>query len=152
MLFFFFWGGRRWLSFNHPRGTWWGCCGLCFSQKLTELAHSFLFSSCVSFRLYGPFNCISFHKFYRELSDLSLCSSGVISAPMVLSTTCIFMKVSFSPDVIPSGWLGSKYQLSNSCCCSFSCWCCFLSCCSYSSNATVVVKCTAAENDYAAAR
>ena len=28
---------------------------------------SFLFCSCVSFRLYVPFNCISLHKFFRQL-------------------------------------------------------------------------------------
>ena len=31
-------------------------------HKPTELAHSFLFCSCVYFCLYGPFNCILFHK------------------------------------------------------------------------------------------
>ena len=43
----------------------------------------------------------------------SLRSSGLISALLVLSTIYLFMKVSFSPDVIPSGWLGSKRQLTN---------------------------------------
>ena len=33
-----------------------------------ELAHSFLFCFCVCFCLYVPFNCISFHKFSRQLS------------------------------------------------------------------------------------
>ena len=32
-------------------------------HKSTKLAHSFLFGSFVCFFLYGPFNCISFHKF-----------------------------------------------------------------------------------------
>ena len=41
---------------------------------------------------------------------LSLCSSGFISALLVLSTIYLFMKVSFSPDVIPSVWLDSKHQ------------------------------------------
>ena len=49
-------------------------------HKSTELAHSFLFCSCVCFCLYGPFNCISFHKFSRQLSAFSLCSSSLISA------------------------------------------------------------------------
>ena len=47
--------------FVDPRGltfTWWGCCGLCQKHKPTELAHSFLFCSCVYFCLYGSFNCI----------------------------------------------------------------------------------------------
>ena len=56
--------------------------------------------SCVCFYLYGPFNCISFHKFSRQLSAFSLCSSGLTSALLVLSTTYLFMKVSFSPDII----------------------------------------------------
>ena len=72
----------------------------------TELAHSFLFCSCVYFCLYGPFNCISFHKFSRQLSAFSLCSCGLISALPVLTTVYLFMKVSFSPDVILCGWLG----------------------------------------------
>ena len=32
-------------------------------HKPAELTHSSLFCSCVYFCLYGPFNCISFHKF-----------------------------------------------------------------------------------------
>ena len=48
--------------------TWWGCYGLCLWHRPTELAHSFLFCSCVCFCLYSPFNCISFHKFSQQLS------------------------------------------------------------------------------------
>ena len=44
--------------------------------------------------LWGPFNYISFHKFSRQLSAFSLCSSGLVSALLVLSTTYLFMKVS----------------------------------------------------------
>ena len=88
----------------------WGCYSLCPRYKLTELAHSFLFCSCVCFckqRGYlccnhGPFNCISLHKFSRRLSALSYLCSGLISALLVLSTICLFMKVSLSPDIIPS--------------------------------------------------
>ena len=36
-----------------------------FRFSVTELAHSFLFSSCIYFCLYSPLNCISFHKFSR---------------------------------------------------------------------------------------
>ena len=36
--------------------------------------------------LYGPFNCISFYEFSRRLFVFSLCSSGLISALLVLST------------------------------------------------------------------
>ena len=60
----------------------------------------FKFCSCVYFCPHGPFNCISFHKFSRHVSVFSLCSSGLISAPLVLSTIGLyrFMKVSFSSD------------------------------------------------------
>ena len=102
---------------NFPNGcsprlpfTWWGCC---HRHKPTEPAHSFLVCSCVYFCLYGPFNCISFHKFSRQLSAFSLCSSGLISALLVLSTIYLFMKVSLSPNVILCGWLGLKHQLTN---------------------------------------
>ena len=37
----------------------------------------------------------------------------VISALLVLSALCIFMKVSFSLDIILCGWLGLKHQLTN---------------------------------------
>ena len=93
--------------------TWWGCCGLCHWHKPAELAHSFLFCSCVCFCLNAPFNWISFHKFSLQLSIFSLCSSGLISALWVLSTICLCMKVSLSPDIILYGWLGLKHQLTN---------------------------------------
>ena len=93
--------------------SWWGFYGLCHKHKLTKLAHSFLFCSCVCFCLYGPFHSISFHKFSRTLFAFSLCSSGLISALLVLSTIHLFMKVSLSPDVILCGWLGLKHQLTN---------------------------------------
>ena len=90
-----------------PRGlsfSWWGRYGLCLRYKPTELVPSlFLFFSCVYFCLYGPFNCILFHKFSRQLAVLSLCSFGLISVLFVLLTIYLFMKVSFSPDIIPSG-------------------------------------------------
>ena len=90
-----------------------GCCGLCFWHKPTELAHSFLFCSFVYFCLSGSFNYISFHIFSRQFSVFSLCSSGLTSALLVLSTIYLFMKVSSSPDIILSGWLGSKRQWTN---------------------------------------
>ena len=92
---------------QRPRGltfTWWGCCDSHFWHKPTELAHSFLFYSCVYFCLYGPFNCISFHKFPRWLSAFSLCSSGLISALLVLSPMYLLLKVSFRPNIFPLQW------------------------------------------------
>ena len=110
--------GKTWQRpcIETPHGlifTWWGCCGLCLWHKPTELAHSCLFCSCVCFCLYGPFNCSSFRKFYRLISAFSLCSSGLISAILVLSSIYLFMKVSFSPDIQSfCGWLGlEKHQL-----------------------------------------
>ena len=90
-----------------------GMLGFVFWHKPIELAHSFLFRSCVYFCLYGPFNCISLHKFSRQLSAFSLCSSGLSSALFVFSTIYLFLKVSFSPDIILSAWLGSKHQIIN---------------------------------------
>ena len=80
------------LSFARPHEltfTWWGCCGLCFWHKPTELAHSFSFCFYVCFCLYGSFSCISFHKFSRQLSAFSHCSSGLNSALLDLSTLII---------------------------------------------------------------
>ena len=85
----------HWLAF-----MWWECCGLCLQHKPTELAHSFLFCSCVCSCLGGPFNCISFHEFSPQLSASSLCSSGLVSASLVLSGMCLCAKLSLSPDVI----------------------------------------------------
>ena len=91
--------------------TWWGCCGLCFWHKPTELAHIFLFCSCVCFCLEGPFNFTSLLKFSGQIFPFSLCSSGPISALLVFSTMCLFMKVSFSPDTYLCGWLGLRHQV-----------------------------------------
>ena len=83
--------------------SWWGCYGLCHRHKLTKLAHSFLFCSCVCFCLYGPFNSTSFHTFSRQRFAFSLCSFGLNSAFLVLSPIYLFTKVSLSPDVIFCG-------------------------------------------------
>ena len=69
--------------------------------------------SCACFCLYGPFDCISFHKFSRQLSAFSLCSCSLISALWVLSTVYLSIKVSLSPDIIICGWLGLKHQPTN---------------------------------------
>ena len=63
------------------------------TYKPSELVHFFLFCSCVCFCLYGPFNCIYFHKSSPQSSAFSLCSSRLISALLVLSTIDLFMKV-----------------------------------------------------------
>ena len=75
---------------RHPLGlafTRWGCYGLRWRHKSTGLAHTFFILFLCLFLSYGPFNCISFHKPSRQLSIFSLCSSGLLSASLVLSTT-----------------------------------------------------------------
>ena len=58
------------------------------------------------FLSYGPFTCISFHKFSRQLSVFSVCSPSLISALLVLSTIYLFLKVSLNgfgdPACLPS--------------------------------------------------
>ena len=89
--------GPRWLTF-----TWWGCYGLCFGHKPTELAHS-LYSVLVSISAFMALSTI-FHSIHSpDNSPQSHCSSGIISALLVLSTIYLFMKVSFSPDIILCG-------------------------------------------------
>ena len=60
--------------------------------SLPTPCYSVLF--CVCFCLYDPFNCIWFHKFSHQLSALSLCSSGIISALLVLSTLSLSLSLS----------------------------------------------------------
>ena len=57
--------------------------------KPTEIAHSFYSLLLVSFRLYGPFNYVSFSVF-------SLCYSRLISALWAFSTTYVFVKISLN--------------------------------------------------------
>ena len=78
--------------------TWWGCWCLCPLHKPAESDHPFSFSFCVCFYRYGPFNCILVHKLSRRLFTFSLCSSGLMSATLALSTIYLFIKVSFSLD------------------------------------------------------
>ena len=47
-------------------------------------------------------------------SAFSFCSSSPKSALSALSTIYLFLKVSLSPDVIPSGWHCLEHQLTNS--------------------------------------
>ena len=90
--------------------TWWGCCGLCLWCKPAKLAHSFWFYSCVCFCLYGPFNCILFHKFW-QLSTFSLCSYGLIGPFNYISMSLWKSPSALIYDIILCGWLGLKHQL-----------------------------------------
>ena len=86
-----------------------------FRHKPTELAHSFFYSILVSISVLMALSTV-FHSINSPDNSpfFSLRYSGLISALLVLSTLCLFIKVSFSPDIIPCGWLGSKHQLTNS--------------------------------------
>ena len=66
----------------------WGCYRWCLSHKPS--LPTLLFCSCVYFCLYGPFNCISIHKFSQQLSTFLLCSPDLISALLVLLTIYLF--------------------------------------------------------------
>ena len=77
-----------------------------FDINQVSLPTPFLFCSCIHLNLYGPFNCISFRKFSRQLSLFWLCFSSLISALLAFSTIYLFMKVYRSPDIILCGWLG----------------------------------------------
>ena len=48
------------------------------------------------FLSHGPFTCMPFHEFSRQLSAFSLCSSSLISALLVLLTLYLFLKVSLN--------------------------------------------------------
>ena len=82
--------------------------------KPTELAHhSFFILFLCLFLSLCSFNCVSFYKFSRQLSNFSFCSSGLISAFLVLSTIYLCMNVSFSPDIILCGCLGLRHHLTD---------------------------------------
>ena len=87
-----------WLCLGGPHGltfTCWWWYGSYSTPKPTEYAHS-LFCSCVYLFLW-PFNCISFHKFSRQLCFLTLFFWSN-SAILVFSTIYLLMKVSLSHD------------------------------------------------------
>ena len=68
-------------------------------HKSTELAHSFvLFCSCVRFCLNGFSTIFYSINFSRQLAVFSLCSSGLISALLVLST--IYISLWKSPSAL----------------------------------------------------
>ena len=113
---------KAWTDSNYPlswglRGltfTWWGCYGLCQRYKSTEHAHSFLLCSCVFFSLMALSTV--FHSINSsDNSPFSYSLLPVLSLPYWSFQLYdhLFMKVSFSPAITRSGWLGSKHQLTN---------------------------------------
>ena len=106
---------HRYIFFKCPRGltfTWWGRYGSCLGHEPTELAHS-LCSVLVSISVFVALSTV-FHSINSP--DNSLFSHSVlpvVSLPYWSFQLRLFMKVSPSPDIIPSGWLGSKHQLTN---------------------------------------
>ena len=87
--------------------TWWGCCTFYFWHKPTTFAHSvFILFLCLFLSLW-PFQLYFIPHILLTLSAFLLCSSGLISSFLVLSTVYFFMKVSFGPDIITqsTNWL-----------------------------------------------
>ena len=86
---------------------------LCFMSDINEpsLPTPF-YSVLVSVSVYMALSTV-FHSINSSDNSpfFALCSCGLSSALLILSTMYIFMKVFFSPDIIPIGWLGSKHQL-----------------------------------------
>ena len=63
----------------------------------------FFYSVIVSTSLFVALSTVFYSITSPDNSPLSHCSSGLLSALLVLSTRYLLMKVSFSPDLIPSG-------------------------------------------------
>ena len=86
-----------------------GMLGLRLWHEPTELAHSFLFSSCVCFSVFMALSTV-FHSINSpDNSPFSHSVLPVLSLPhRSFQPIHLFMKVSFSPDMIPSGCLGLK--------------------------------------------
>ena len=104
-------------SATRPHGltfAWWGCCGLCFWNKPTELAHCFFGSVFVSISVFMALSTV-FHSINSP--DNSPLSHSVL--PVLFPPCWSFERyISFwkspsalSPDIILCGWLGSKHQL-----------------------------------------
>ena len=97
----------RWLQF-HMKSIKLYLVSL-FVEILASLFYSAIASISVFMALSTVFHSISF-------PNNSLFSDSVLLSYLcllVLSTLYLFLKVSYSPDIIPSGWLGSKHQLTN---------------------------------------
>ena len=77
-------------------------------HKPAEFAHSFVFFSCVYFCLFGSFTCILFHKFSRQRSVFLLCSSGFISALLVLWFKHDFIQ---KRDIYDTKWVRSPKSI-----------------------------------------
>ena len=73
-----------------------------FDINQQSLSTPFYSALGVYFCLYGPFNCVSFHKFSRQFSAFSSFSSGLISTLFVLSTIYLFLKVCLMVSDIPA--------------------------------------------------
>ena len=96
--------------FLHASFTWSGCCGLCFWRQPTELAHCFFLNSVlVSIPVFMSLSTV-FHSI--NIPDNSPLSHSVLPVLFLLCWSLqqlydyLWMKVSFSPDVILCGWLG----------------------------------------------
>ena len=83
-------------------------------HKPTELAHSFFYSVLVSISVYMAFSVV-FHSITSpDNSPFSHSVLPVLSLPYWSFQLHTSLRVSFSPDIIHSGWRGTKHQLTNS--------------------------------------
>ena len=82
------------------------------STENQELSKSF-YPLLVSISIFMALSAVLHSINSPDNFPFSDCSFGLISALVVLSNVYLFMKVSFCPNIIPSGWPGSKHQLTN---------------------------------------
>ena len=87
-----------------PRGltfTWWGCCGLCFLHKPSELAH-FVYFVLMSVSVFMALSTVLYSINSPDNSQFSYSVLPILFLTFsALSAIYLFMKVSLSPDVIP---------------------------------------------------
>ena len=106
--------GAAFLNWKSPRAHLHVVGMLQFMPDINQLSlPTPFYSVLVSVSVFMALSTV-FHSIHSpNNSALSHRSSGLISALLVLSTVYLFMKVSFSPDRVLCGWLGSKHQLTN---------------------------------------
>ena len=97
-------------SLGMPKVTQSLCAVYVFDINQPSLPTPF-YSALASVSVFRALSTV-FHsiKFPRQLSVFSLCSSGLISALLVLSVS---LSVSLSPDTMVCSWLGLKHHLTN---------------------------------------
>ena len=101
------------LGWPCPNGltSWWICYSLCLRHKPTELTHSF-HSVLVSVSVIMALSTV-FHSVNSPNNSPLLTVLLFLFLPYWSFQLYLFMKVSFSLDIILCGWLGLKHRLAN---------------------------------------